>query len=182
MYEYSYTASSHGCILLILKGVAPRHGFEPRFTAPKAAVLPLDDRGRWRRLLHLSLPSGSDPRNDSAKIGPEAILGRCWARASNPLCGTLCRRWVRPPLASAIACPLLPFVNFHTKRRLGSRIFASSMRYPENKQLSRIDSDGFLRSRRERPAAKNGALQTLLCRLCSPSSPTSVQFEGSTTC
>ena len=23
----------------------PRHGFEPRFTAPKAAVLPLDDRG-----------------------------------------------------------------------------------------------------------------------------------------
>ena len=27
------------------KGLAPRHGFEPRFTAPKAAVLPLDDRG-----------------------------------------------------------------------------------------------------------------------------------------
>ena len=27
------------------KVVAPRHGFEPRFTAPKAAVLPLDDRG-----------------------------------------------------------------------------------------------------------------------------------------
>ena len=26
--------------------LAPRHGFEPRFTAPKAAVLPLDDRGR----------------------------------------------------------------------------------------------------------------------------------------
>ena len=25
--------------------VAPRHGFEPRLTAPKAAVLPLDDRG-----------------------------------------------------------------------------------------------------------------------------------------
>jgi hypothetical protein len=28
-----------------LGGLAPRHGFEPRFTAPKAAVLPLDDRG-----------------------------------------------------------------------------------------------------------------------------------------
>ena len=28
------------------EGVAPRHGFEPRFTAPKAAVLPLDDRGK----------------------------------------------------------------------------------------------------------------------------------------
>jgi hypothetical protein len=27
------------------KSLAPRHGFEPRFTAPKAAVLPLDDRG-----------------------------------------------------------------------------------------------------------------------------------------
>ena len=27
------------------EGLAPRHGFEPRFTAPKAAVLPLDDRG-----------------------------------------------------------------------------------------------------------------------------------------
>src|SRR5665213_2152021 len=26
--------------------LAPRHGFEPRFTAPKAAVLPLDDRGK----------------------------------------------------------------------------------------------------------------------------------------
>jgi len=31
----------------------------------------------------------------------EANLGRCWARASNPPCGTLCRRWVRLPLASA---------------------------------------------------------------------------------
>lgn len=29
--------------------VAPRHGFEPRFTAPKAAVLPLDDRGSTRK-------------------------------------------------------------------------------------------------------------------------------------
>ncbi len=29
----------------VSKRVAPRHGFEPRFTAPKAAVLPLDDRG-----------------------------------------------------------------------------------------------------------------------------------------
>ncbi len=31
---------------LITRDVAPRHGFEPRFTAPKAAVLPLDDRGK----------------------------------------------------------------------------------------------------------------------------------------
>src|ERR1700733_4720929 len=34
-----------GCKLLIIRSLAPRHGFEPRFTAPKAAVLPLDDRG-----------------------------------------------------------------------------------------------------------------------------------------
>ena len=33
---------------LILNDLAPRHGFEPRFTAPKAAVLPLDDRGKNR--------------------------------------------------------------------------------------------------------------------------------------
>ena len=30
---------------LAKRAMAPRHGFEPRFTAPKAAVLPLDDRG-----------------------------------------------------------------------------------------------------------------------------------------
>src|ERR1035441_9951228 len=30
-------------------GVAPRRGFEPQFTAPKAAVLPLDDRGMASR-------------------------------------------------------------------------------------------------------------------------------------
>ena len=35
--------------LLILLRLAPRHGFEPRFTAPKAAVLPLDDRGILRK-------------------------------------------------------------------------------------------------------------------------------------
>ena len=34
-------------------GVAPRHGFEPRFTAPKAAVLPLDDPARFKIVIHL---------------------------------------------------------------------------------------------------------------------------------
>ena len=40
--------------------VAPRHGFEPRFTAPKAAVLPLDDRGLggMTRSTSLAFPSG----------------------------------------------------------------------------------------------------------------------------
>src|ERR1019366_1926555 len=33
--------------------MAPRHGFEPRFTAPKAAVLPLDDRGKAQAGLFL---------------------------------------------------------------------------------------------------------------------------------
>jgi hypothetical protein len=35
--------------------VAPRHGFEPRFTAPKAAVLPLDDRGKCGKACPLSV-------------------------------------------------------------------------------------------------------------------------------
>ena len=35
-----------------LEGLAPRHGFEPRFTAPKAAVLPLDDRGFQEATTH----------------------------------------------------------------------------------------------------------------------------------
>jgi hypothetical protein len=38
-------------LFLEAKVLSPRHGFEPRFTAPKAAVLPLDDRGslgEWR--------------------------------------------------------------------------------------------------------------------------------------
>src|SRR6516165_7789302 len=43
--KYLQSASNHVCKLLILMCLAPRHGFEPRFTAPKAAVLPLDDRG-----------------------------------------------------------------------------------------------------------------------------------------
>lgn len=43
--------------------VAPRHGFEPRFTAPKAAVLPLDDRGRRVRNNRLQFTSAfADPR------------------------------------------------------------------------------------------------------------------------
>jgi hypothetical protein len=52
--------------LLILLCLAPRHGFEPRFTAPKAAVLPLDDRGVCaflqdgaiaQELLHFTIPA-----------------------------------------------------------------------------------------------------------------------------
>src|ERR1035441_9206992 len=45
LYQGPYNLFSCSCRLLILKCLAPRHGFEPRFTAPKAAVLPLDDRG-----------------------------------------------------------------------------------------------------------------------------------------
>ena len=48
-----------------------------------------------------SVTAPTAPRNESATIALEAILGRCRVRASNPLCGTLCRGWVRLPLASA---------------------------------------------------------------------------------
>jgi hypothetical protein len=39
------TSVGLSALFSIRNSVAPRHGFEPRFTAPKAAVLPLDDRG-----------------------------------------------------------------------------------------------------------------------------------------
>src|SRR3954467_14283093 len=55
--------------------VAPRHGFEPRFTAPKAAVLPLDDRGNWRRLpLHFIM-------RDAADVRLCRLIGGCDLRA-----------------------------------------------------------------------------------------------------
>src|SRR5258708_3111207 len=53
------TVNRIGATSLGIKLVAPRHGFEPRFTAPKAAVLPLDDRGKSEeveRLLQCSRP------------------------------------------------------------------------------------------------------------------------------
>ena len=44
--------------------LAPRHGFEPRFTAPKAAVLPLDDRGiRVSTAFHSSVTGREFSRN-----------------------------------------------------------------------------------------------------------------------
>jgi hypothetical protein len=49
--------------------LAPRHGFEPRFTAPKAAVLPLDDRGMRQHSSTFSLAS-------SARLPQRAALQR----------------------------------------------------------------------------------------------------------
>ena len=50
--------------------VAPRHGFEPRFTAPKAAVLLLDDRGNrvgtTSLILVSQLPASVRSREESA--------------------------------------------------------------------------------------------------------------------
>ena len=63
-----YTRLVHGPALidklLIVKEMAPRHGFEPRFTAPKAAVLPLDDRGSRR--------SGTDWPSDFITCGRDS--------------------------------------------------------------------------------------------------------------
>jgi hypothetical protein len=75
--------------------MAPRHGFEPRFTAPKAAVLPLDDRGIQNQCNVVIAPAAiwvqSVRRTASVTLFLEASLSRCWARASNPLCGALPR-------------------------------------------------------------------------------------------
>src|SRR5579863_3200800 len=46
--------------------LAPRHGFEPRFTAPKAAVLPLDDRGKSSEARPLSVTQPSANLKDLA--------------------------------------------------------------------------------------------------------------------
>jgi hypothetical protein len=43
--------------------VAPRHGFEPRFAAPKADGLPLDDRGR-----------GGNPHHSEYSVPSSAVL------------------------------------------------------------------------------------------------------------
>src|SRR5579864_3521698 len=58
--------------------LAPRHGFEPRFTAPKAAVLPLDDRGIPRKELRFSV---AFQRNDyPRKVCPRTPI----STASSP--------------------------------------------------------------------------------------------------
>src|SRR3954453_19363268 len=106
--------------------VAPRHGFEPRFTAPKAAVLPLDDRGiSTGDTISLASPQGRC--NDSATIIPEANLGRRWARASNPLCGTCVvggfdSHWLPPPPTFSV------HVRIQTKLALGSVRFSQGRR------------------------------------------------------
>ena len=61
--------------------------------------------------------AGSQPTEALLELRVEANLGRCWARASNPLCGTLCRGWVRLPLASAT---FLPVISKGTALRRGA--------------------------------------------------------------
>ena len=55
----SYTASDLRYKEVIAVSLVPRHGFEPRLTAPKAAVLPLDDRGTGAT--KISLTSSENP-------------------------------------------------------------------------------------------------------------------------
>src|SRR5512144_3240757 len=81
--------------------VAPRHGFEPRFTAPKAAVLPLDDRGMLES-------AGSDQFSFSPGR-PQRLCynhpgSHSWPAPGagfKPVGRLLGRWWVRLPLASA---------------------------------------------------------------------------------
>ena len=71
--------------------MAPRHGFEPRFTAPKAAVLPLDDRGVIEDERHCQCSSAAE-RNATA-----ALAGRAAAPCS-------ARRPANRPVAPASLC------------------------------------------------------------------------------
>ena len=77
--------------------MAPRHGFEPRFTAPKAAVLPLDDRGMLD--VDSSSLTGatlfSQRLLDAATISPEGNLDWCLGRSSKPFVAARLRGLVR---------------------------------------------------------------------------------------
>ena len=91
------------------KVVAPRHGFEPRFTAPKAAVLPLDDRGKSALLEEVPL---------QCSVALRAAATICYHRSWKLILAgagrglqtrravLMCRRWVRLPLASAKFQPI----------------------------------------------------------------------------
>jgi hypothetical protein len=57
------TIEHRGRWRLARNSLAPRHGFEPRFTAPKAAVLPLDDRGSGVERPSLSCAESGARRN-----------------------------------------------------------------------------------------------------------------------
>jgi hypothetical protein len=67
---------------------------------------------KWRSRTQSGVRSGfcallsSNHYLPNARITLEASLGRCWVWSSKPACGTLCRRWVRLPLASAIFASL----------------------------------------------------------------------------
>ena len=79
--------------------MAPRHGFEPRLTAPKAAVLPLDDRGvpvRGAKNTLARLPSVAAPEAHrkiyAAADGPDRVHWKWSARQASPLSGFLLLR------------------------------------------------------------------------------------------
>ncbi len=116
------------------ENLAPRRGFEPQFTAPKAAVLPLDDRGmasRWDCLS--SVPVCSLCRNVGLLTIPlqwmaEGNLDWCPGRSSKPFGGCYSRWCVRFALSSAIAQrhpltsennPLLPKFKATARRSFG---------------------------------------------------------------
>src|SRR2546422_10693480 len=90
--------------------VAPRHGFEPRFTAPKAAVLPLDDRGK-SALQEEVLLQCSVALRAAATIcyhrSWKLILAGAGRGLQTRRAVLMCRRWVRLPLASATSIYLL---------------------------------------------------------------------------
>src|ERR1017187_7320064 len=115
--KYLHSTSNHLCKLLILNVMAPRHGFEPRFTAPKAAVLPLDDRGLAKGLLlqcTRRLPFAatcSRPTRPTHRMPlqckTEGNLDWCSGRSSKPFGGHSSRWCVRFALSSAIPTRLI---------------------------------------------------------------------------
>src|SRR5579864_5399159 len=104
LYRPLYNGLFYNPKLLIPLSLAPRHGFEPRFTAPKAAVLPLDDRGK-SALQEEVLLQCSVALRAAATIcyhrSWKLILAGAGRGLQTRRAVLSCRMWVRLPLASA---------------------------------------------------------------------------------
>ncbi len=85
--RHSYTTRTREFVIPCKHKVAPRHGFEPRFTAPKAAVLPLDDRGIVQEGGVYNASLASRTRESSYRRGPYLPRGNVHGLRERPHVG-----------------------------------------------------------------------------------------------
>ena len=115
--------------------VAPRHGFEPRFTAPKAAVLPLDDRGMRGKMLtptSLALPV-QPPQRALLQSSRKPILAGAGCGLQTR-CAALVSRVGSTPTGFRhfrFVSPTNVCVRLLTETALGSGAFSALGAYPK---------------------------------------------------